>query len=266
MTSAKWSGRRVLVTGASSGIGAAMTRDLAAAGATIAMCARRRDQLDEVLADCRRSVPACEAWTIDLTELDTLERFVHDVEAKLGGIDVLINNAGGAAGSDALSMPWSDIEYITDLNYLSPVRLTLAALPAMLERASGQVLSVSSMAARTSTPGEAAYAAAKSALSAFMEALAAEMWDTGVTFHLVYPGLIDLTPGVDGDDSIAETSTGADRIPAPVLARAMRHQLEANDFELYMPHSMQAFSSRRARDIAKSVEFMADLYHSGQLH
>jgi short-subunit dehydrogenase len=163
-------------------------------------------------------------------------------------------------------MPWSDVEYITNLNYLSPVRLTRIALPAMLERGSGQVLTVSSMAARTSTPGEAGYAAAKSALSAYMEALAAELLDTGVTFHLVYPGLIDLTPDVDGDDTIAETSTGADRIPAPVLARAMRHQLETGDFELYMPHSMRAFSQHRARDIGASVKFMADLYHSGQLH
>jgi len=261
-----WSGRRVLITGASSGIGAATAREFAAAGAVVALCARRRDLLDEVLDDCRRTVPECRAWTIDLTELDALEQFVHDVEAELGGIDVLINNAGGATGSDALSMRWSDVEYIADLNYLSPVRLTLAAVPAMLERRAGQVLTISSMAARTSTPGEAAYAAAKAAVSAFMEALAAELWETGVTFHLVYPGLIDLTSGIDGDDAIAQTSTGADRIPAPVLARAMRHQLETGDFELYMPHAMRAFSTHRSRDIATSVEFMAGLYHSGQLH
>lgn len=256
----------MLVTGASSGIGAAVARELAAAGATVAMCARRRDLLDEVLTDCRRSVKECNAWTIDLTELGALEQFVHDVENELGGIDVLVNNAGGATGSSALAMPWPDVEYLANLNYLSPVRVTLLALPAMLERGSGQVLTVSSMAARTSTPGEAAYAAAKSALSAFMEALAAELWATGVTFHLVYPGLIDLTPGVDGDDALAETGTGAERIPAPVLARAMRRQLENGDFELYMPSSMRAFSAHRARDIAASVEFMAGLYQSGQLH
>src|SRR5579862_410454 len=265
MTTA-WAGRRVLVTGASSGIGAATARELAAAGATVGMCARRREMLDDVLADCRRSVAACRAWTIDLTELDALDRFVHDVESELGGIDVLVNNAGGATGSAALASPWSDVEYVTNLNYLSPVRLTRIALPAMLERGSGQVLTVSSMAARTSPPGEAAYAAAKSALSAYVEALAAELLGTGVTFHLVYPGLIDLTPGVDGDDTIAETSTGADRVPAPVLARAMRHQLETGDFELYMPHSMRAFARHRARDIAASVEFMAGLYRSGRLH
>jgi short-subunit dehydrogenase len=261
-----WTGRRVLVTGASSGIGAATARELAAAGAVVAMCARRRDLLDDVLTDCRRSVAQCKAWTIDLTELDGLEQFVGEVESELGGIDVLVNNAGGATGDRALATRWSDVEYITTLNYLSPVLLTRIAVPKMLERGSGQVLTVSSMAARTSTPGEAAYAAAKSALSTYMEALAAELLDSGVTFHLVYPGLIELTPGVDGDDTIADTSTGADRIPAPVLARAMRHQLETGDFELYMPHSMRAFSQHRARDVAASVKFMAGLYQSGQLH
>ena len=256
----------MLVTGASSGIGAAMARELAGAGAVVAMCARRHDLLEAVLADCRRSVPECTARTIDLAELDALEDFVADVTSELGGIDVLVNNAGGATGSDALSTPWTEIEYVNRINYLSPVRLTLAALPAMVERGAGQVLTVSSMAARTSTPGEAAYAGAKAALSAFMEALAAELWNRGVTFHLVYPALIDLTPGLDGDDAIAVSGTGAERIPAPVLARAMRHQLEAGDFELYMPHSMRGFSTHRARDVAASVEFMANLYHSGQLH
>jgi len=256
----------VLVTGASSGIGAATARELASAGAIVGICARRTNMLEAVLADCRESVPECRAWTIDLTELGVLEQFVRDVESELGRIDVLVNNAGGDTERDALSTPWPEIEYTTALNYLSPVRLTRAVLPAMLERKSGQVLTVSSMAARSSTPGEAAYAGAKSAVSAFMEALAAELWDTGVRFHLVYPGLIDLTPGVDGDDAIAETSMGADRIPAPVLARAMRKQLETGDFELYMPHSMRAFSSHRARDIGASVEFMAGLYRSGDLH
>lgn len=107
---AGWKGRRVLVTGASSGIGAAMARELASAGAIVGMCARRRDLLDDTLAACRRSVPESQAWTIDLTELDALEPFAHEVEAALGGIDVLINNAGGSDGSAALATPWGDLD------------------------------------------------------------------------------------------------------------------------------------------------------------
>ncbi|HXY94722.1 MAG TPA: SDR family NAD(P)-dependent oxidoreductase, partial [Acidimicrobiia bacterium] len=219
-----WSGQRVLVTGASSGIGAALARELASAGATVGMCARRTEMLHAVLADCRRHVPECRAWTVDLSVLDQVDTFARDVEEQLGGVDVLVHNAALGGHGGALTTPWDDVEYLTRLDYLSPVRLTRALLPDMLARASGHVVVVSSMAAVASSPGESAYAAAKAALSTYFEALATEHWGGGVAFHLVYPALIDLTPGVDGDDSLAETPNAGDRIPAPVLARAMMRQ------------------------------------------
>jgi NAD(P)-dependent dehydrogenase (short-subunit alcohol dehydrogenase family) len=266
VSSHSWSGRRVLITGASSGIGAALARELAGAGAVVGICARRTALLDAVLADCRKSVPGCRAWTIDLADLEALDGFVKRVEAELGGIDVLVNNAALALAGPAASTPWPDIEHLMRLDYLSPVRLTLAALPAMRARGSGQIAVVSSMAARMSSPGEAAYAAAKAALTAFFEALAGELWDTKIRFHLVYPALIDLTPGLDGDDALADTPHGATRIPAPVLARAMRRQLERGDLELYMPHVMHQTVIARARDTRASIEFMADWYRAGSPH
>jgi short-subunit dehydrogenase len=257
---ADWNGRRVLITGASSGIGAALARELASAGATVGLCARRAGMLDEVLADCRRTSPSSRAWTIDLAELDGIPAFVARVEQELGGIDVLINNAGGGEAGATTEMSWEEIEYLDRLNYLSPVRLTLAALPAMRARGSGQVTVVSSMAARWSTPGEAAYAGPKAAVAGFIEALAAELWGRGITFHLVYPALIDLTPGVDGDDALADSTNPSRPIPAPVLARAMRAQLETGEFELYMPHVMKDQVASRIVDVAGSVEFMARWY------
>jgi short-subunit dehydrogenase len=163
-------------------------------------------------------------------------------------------------------MPWPDVEYLMRLDYLSPVRLTLAALPGMRARGSGQIAVVSSMAARMSSPGEAAYAAAKAALSAFFEALAGELWDTPLRFHFVYPALIDLTPGLDGDDALADTKNGAERIPAPVLARAMRRQLERGDLELYMPHVSRQSVIERAHDTRASIQFMADWFRAGSPH
>lgn len=222
--------------------------------------------LDQVLEDCRRSVPGCRAWTTDLSEISALDGFVARVERELGVIDVLVNNAGLALAGDATSTAWSDVEHLVRLNYLSPVRLTLAALPAMRTRGSGHVVTVSSMAARMSTPGEAAYAAAKAALSAFFEALAAELWDSPVRFHLVYPALIDLTPGIDGNDALAADTDGSTPIPAAVVAREMRRQLERGDFELYIPHTMKGLVAHRARDVAASVEFMAELHRAGTLH
>jgi short-subunit dehydrogenase len=259
-----WVGRRVLVTGASSGIGAALARELANAGATVGLCARRTALLDEVLADCQRSVPACRAWTVDLADLDGIDGFAERAEHELGGVDVLVNNAGLSRGGDATTMAWADVEYLTRLDYLSPVRLTRALLPAMRARGTGNVAVVSSMAARVSTPGEAAYAAAKAALSAYFEALAGELWGGGIGFHLVYPGLIDLS-GEDGDDALADTAQGGLRVPSPVLARAMMRQVETGALELYMPHVVQRFVANRALDVAASIQSMSELYRSGAL-
>lgn len=261
----RWEGTRVLVTGASSGIGAAVARDLAGQGATVGICARRSDLLGAVLEDCRRTSPASRSWTVDLAELDILEDFVHRVEDELGGIDVLVNNAGQTFHHDALSTPRHDLEAQLRINYLSPVQLTLAALPAMQEQGSGHVVVISSMAARTSTPGESAYAAAKSALTAYFEALAAEQWFGPVRFHLVYPALIDVTSDADGDDELAGSSDGSTPIPAPVMARALRRQLEDGGFELYVPRTMQRFVAGRGRDVPRAVEFMAGLYRDGGL-
>jgi short-subunit dehydrogenase len=261
-----WEGRRVLVTGASSGIGAALAREFAAAGAVVGLCARRTELLDAVLQDCRQSVPECRSWTLDLAELDALDGFVAQVEVELGGIDVLVNNAARTYSGDASTMPWADVEYLTRLNYLSPVRLTRAALPSLRRRGNAHVVTLSSMAARMSTPGEAAYGATKAALASYFEALAGELWDEDVHFHLVYPALIDLTPGVDGDDTLADTTFGNVRIPAPVLARDILGQIERGDLELYMPHTMKDQVAKRAQDVQGAVEFMAGWYRSGSPH
>jgi short-subunit dehydrogenase len=261
-----WKGRRVLVTGASSGIGAAMARELAQQGAIVGMCARRTALLDKVLSDCRSMVPECTAWTIDLSEIDALDGFVARMEQELGGIDTLVNNAGMVQGGGAMTTPWSDIEALMRTNYLSPVRLTLAALPAMLARHSGQISVISSMAARFSTPGESAYAAPKAALSAWFEALAGEIWDSGVSVHLVYPALIEVVSDDDGDDALADTPNAATHIPAPVCARAVIRQLERGDFELYVPTPVKEAVVNRARDNEASVAMMAKWFQSGSPH
>lgn len=261
-----WEGRRVLVTGASSGIGEAVARDLASQGAILGICARRTALLDAVLVDCQRESPESRAWTVDLSQLDELSRFASKVEEELGGIDMLVNNAGITFSQPALATSLTSLEDQLRINYLSPVLLAQALLPAMLARGRGDVVVISSMAARTSTPGEAAYAAAKSAVTAYFEALAAELWLEPVRFHMVYPALIDVTTGRDGDDELAESSTGAEPIPAPVMARALRRAVERGDFELYVPRTMARFVAGRYRDVPKATDFLAQLYRDGALH
>jgi NAD(P)-dependent dehydrogenase (short-subunit alcohol dehydrogenase family) len=258
-----WSGTRVLLTGASSGIGAALARELAAAGAVVGMCARRTELLDAVLADCRASSPECRAWTVDLADLDAVDQLAATATSELGAIDVLVHNAAlSNYHADGLTTPWEDVEYLMRLDYLSPVRLTRAIVPAMVEQGRGRVVVVSSMAKQMSSPGETAYAAAKAALSAYFEALATELWSSGVRFHLVYPALIELS-GADGDDSLADTPNSGDLIPAPVLARAMMRQVERDELELFMPYSARDVVQARQRDLAGSIEMMAAWYARG---
>jgi len=258
-----WADKRVLLTGASSGIGAALARELAKAGAVVGMCARRTQLLDAVLADCRVTSPDCRAWTVDLADLDAVDAFAAAATSELGAIDVLVHNAARSNyHADGLTTPWDDVEYLMRLDYLSPVRLTRAIAPAMVERGEGRVVVVSSMAKQMSSPGESAYAAAKAALSAYFEALATELWSTGVRFHLVYPALIELS-GNDGDDSLAETPNSGELIPAPVLARAMMRQVERDELELFMPYSARDVVQARQRDLAASIDMMAAWYARG---
>jgi NAD(P)-dependent dehydrogenase (short-subunit alcohol dehydrogenase family) len=249
-------GKRVLVTGASSGIGAAIARELAGAGAVIGMCARRTALLDEVLSACRASSPDSVAWTVDLADLDGIEAFAARVERELGGIDILVNNAGLVRTTRLPNVDWGLVEELNRTNYLSPVRLTLAVLPAMLERGTGQIMTVSSVGARLAPPAESAYAASKAALSAFFEAAAADLWYSGVTFHLIYPGLIHVSDEPFDADH-ATLHVGMQGLPATAVASAVRRQLEDKTFEVYIPEEFGPMYAKRAADVGANLEFVA---------
>jgi NAD(P)-dependent dehydrogenase (short-subunit alcohol dehydrogenase family) len=249
-------GKRVLVTGASSGIGAAIARELAGAGAVVGICARRTGLLDRVLSDCRASSPDSVAWTVDLADLDGVDAFAHRVESELGGIDILVNNAGLVRTTRLPDVDWRLVEDLNRTNYLAPVRLTLAVLPAMLERGSGQILTVSSVGARLAPPAESAYAASKAAISAFFEAAAADLWYSGVTFHLMYPGLITVSDEPFDADH-ATLHVGMEGLPATAVAGAVRKQLEEGTFEVYIPEEFGPMYAKRAADVGGNVAFVA---------
>src|SRR5665213_2550758 len=113
-------GQRVLITGASVGIGAAIARDLSAAGCVVGLCARRADLLQTVADSCG---PHARHWAVDLSNLDAIEAFVAQVEGELGGIDVLINNAGMPKRRHITALTVAEVDEVMALNYLSPVRL-----------------------------------------------------------------------------------------------------------------------------------------------
>jgi short-subunit dehydrogenase len=219
-------GARVLVTGASSGIGAATAVAFANAGAVVGVCARRTDRLEEVRARCDALTAGARAWTADVADLASLAGLVQRVEDGLGGLEVLVNNAGIPKRRKVSRLTLADVTEVTTVNYLAPVELTLAALPGMLERRRGDVVNVSSMGAHSLAVGTAAYAASKAALELFTEALWLELVGTGVRAHLFVPGSTrtELSTPKDGNDPpfpsdpalVADPEEVADRLVACV--------------------------------------------------
>lgn len=238
-------GKRVLVTGASAGIGAALARGFAARGAIVGICARREDRLRQVLADCRAQAPDSRMWVADLARLDELESFAARADAELGGIDVLVHNAGIPKRRQVTALDAREVERVMAVNYFSPVRLTLALLPGLIARR-GRIVHVSSVAARLSPPGEAAYSASKAALSTWAESLALDLWETGLRVHVVYPGVFDteLFHLPDNDPSL----TPVEALPAEAIVEPILRQIETGALEAYVPDYFAEIAARKAAD------------------
>jgi len=226
-------GKTVLVTGGSSGIGAALAEGFAERGATVGICARRADRLAEVLERCRKHAPESRSWVVDLSQLDAVADFAATAERELGGIDVLVNNAGIPKRRDVQRLTPDVVEATMTLNYFSPVRLTLALLPGLVSRG-GRIVNISSVAARLGPPGEAAYAATKAALTAFSESMAVDLRDTDVLVHVVNPGVIDteLFHLPDNDEGF---HSAVDALPVEAIVQPIVDQLDAGTFEIYVP-------------------------------
>lgn len=255
-----WQGTRVLVTGASSGIGAGLAVEFARRGAVVGICARRRDRLSRVLEECRRHSPGSRLWVTDLSVPEQVDRLAGDAMAELGGVDVLVNNAGIPKRRHVTRLDHATVEEVMHLNFLSPARLTLALLPQMLERGRGHVVNVSSVAATLSSPGEAAYDASKAAVTAFSEAMAIDLWGTGVRVLVVYPGLVDteLFSLPDNDPVLA----AVEAIPVGDLVAGVFDALARGASQVYVPGYFADIAAGKARDVegflAGAAAFVAD--------
>jgi NAD(P)-dependent dehydrogenase (short-subunit alcohol dehydrogenase family) len=239
-------GKHVLVTGASVGIGAGLAVGFARRGATVGICARRTDKLEAVLAQCREHAPDSRAWTIDLTELDALDAFAARVTDELGGVDVLVNNAGIPKRRTVSALDAETVEAVMAINYFSPIRLTLGLLPELAARA-GRIVFISSVAARLSPPGEAAYAASKAAISAWAECMRVDLRDTEVGIHVVYPGIIDTELFTLPDNDPAPVSIEA--LPVEALVGPVLELIERGGFEVSVPDWFPDVYAGKYRDV-----------------
>lgn len=234
-------GRRVVVTGASSGIGAALAARLTELGDTVAIAARRTDRLAEV--------PAAFRYELDVTDPAALTAFAAQVEADLGGVDVLVNNAGA---SRRRTMPAIDLDEFTetvDLNFWSAVRLTHHLLPAMLERDSGTVVNVSSMGTRSLAIRTGAYTAAKAALNHYTEALYLDLLGTSVKAKLFIPGSTssEFSLPKPGNDDPFPMDPRTVMTPEAV-AEALVAFLDTDDFEGFADPAHAAQTAKKFAD------------------
>ena len=190
--SGKVKGRRVLVTGGSSGIGKAVAQRIAAAGATVLICARNQDELDATCKEIRDAGGVCHAYAADLSEEKAGHDLIKQITAEHGGVDVLINNAGRsirraiAASYDR----FHDFERTMQLNYFGSLRLIMGFLPGMVERHRGHIINISSIGVLTNAPRFSAYVSSKAALDAFSRCAQAEFSDNGINFTTVNMPLV----------------------------------------------------------------------------
>ena len=186
---AGWQGKTALVTGASSGIGAALARRLAGAGAQVVLCGRDLERLEGVAAECRAWGGRIATVAGDITAEETRERAVA-AAAELGGIDLLVHNAGVTMNARFEDLAPPVVRRILEVDFFAPVELTRLALPSLRERR-GAILVISSLTGIVAPPTRSAYAAAKHALHGFFGSLRIELRKAHVSVTIACPGYVD---------------------------------------------------------------------------
>ena len=185
-------GKRILVTGASSGIGAATARACADRGATVLLVARRGEQLAQVQGEIEARGGVAASYPCDLTDGPAVDALVARIRDEHGGVDMLVNNAGRSIRrSIALSYDrMHDFERTMAINYFAPVRLMLGLLPGMVEQGDGHVVNILTWGVQVKAPKFSAYIASKSALDVFSRIAGRELYGDGVTFTNIRMSLV----------------------------------------------------------------------------
>lgn len=197
-------GKVALVTGASRGIGRYIANALAREGCDVGICARSEADLAEVVAELEEAGARAHAVPADLTEAKNPGRFVEDVAGELGGADVLVNNVGGNRRGDFEELSDEDWQDLIDLNFMSHVRASRAAIPHMREAGAGSIVFISSIFGReVGGAGLSLYNTTKSALISVAKIMAQELSGEGIRVNSVAPGSIRF-PGGSWDRRVKE--------------------------------------------------------------
>lgn len=192
-----WTNKTVMITGASSGIGKGLALEIAARGGRLGLIARREDVLKEIVDEIKQHNGTAVAISADVRDANALKQAADRVRAELGPIDVLIANAGVGVTDHGAKLDPQVVADVININVLGAVNSAAAVLPEMVERKSGQLVAIASLAGYRGLPKSAAYCASKAALSSFFESLRIDLRHTGVTVSIIYPGFIK-TPLTSG--------------------------------------------------------------------
>lgn len=188
----KFTDKVALVTGSSSGIGAAIARELAAHGAKVAIHYRGNTAGAEQIADEIRNThqTECQIYQADVSNTDAAADLVKQVQSDLGSLDILVNNAGTTRDTLLMSMKEEDWDAVIDTNLKSVYAVTKAALRGMLRSRWGRIVNISSVVGLSGQAGQSNYAASKAGLIGFSKSLAREVASRNITVNVVAPGFI----------------------------------------------------------------------------
>jgi 3-oxoacyl-[acyl-carrier protein] reductase len=179
-------GKKALVTGATGGIGGAIARALHAAGAQVALSGTRQEALDALSAE----LPVSVALACNLSDPAETDGLIGRAEEALGGLDILVANAGITKDGLLLRMKDEDFERVLDVNLGSYFRLARAASKGMMKRRLGRIIAITSVVGVTGNPGQANYAASKAGMIGFTKSIAQELASRGITANCIAPGFI----------------------------------------------------------------------------
>jgi NADP-dependent 3-hydroxy acid dehydrogenase YdfG len=189
-----WNGKTVFLTGASSGIGEGIALALAKEGAVLGLVARRKELLDDLTARCEAAGGTARAFVCDVVDADALASAAAEFRKEFGHIDVMIANAGiSGKSAETRDLVPHAVKKVIDTNLMGAVNAVHAVLPAMLERGSGHLVAISSLAGFRGLPKSAAYSASKAAMTAYFESVRLDVVPKGIDVTIIQPGFIRTT-------------------------------------------------------------------------
>ncbi|WP_252260380.1 SDR family NAD(P)-dependent oxidoreductase [Erythrobacter aurantius] len=236
-----YTGKTVWITGASSGIGAALARDVAARGANVVLSGRDEARLAEVAADCGETL----ILPFDVRDDAALADATAKAIAWKRGVDVAFANAGVSQRSRALKTEMKVYRDIIDIDLTAQIAFSQGLIGHMSERGSGALAFISSIAGKVGVPMRTAYCAVKFGLAGYADALRAELSQTGVSVHVIYPGSVatDVSRNAlvgDGSKRGRSDKVIDEGIPAPDAARAMLDAIASGEREIIVAQGMEA--------------------------